>query len=204
MFINLEELSTPQVYFTMTQTILPRPIAWILSEHKNGDYNLAPFSYFNAVSSDPPLVMVSIGLQDDGTKKDTLANVMERPEFVVHIASCEHLPALNLSSATLPPGESEVTRGNLETEAFADYALPRLKAAKIALMCSVYTIQEIGNDSQTLLFGRIRNIYVQDTCTRVNAKGRLEILPDKIRPLSRLGANQYSTFGEVLFAKRPA
>ena len=204
MIINLEELSTPQVYFTMTQTILPRPIAWILSENRAGDYNLAPFSYFNAVSSDPPLVMVSIGLQDDGTKKDTLANVMDRPEFVVHIASCEHLPDLNLSSATLPPGESEVTRGNLETEAFPGGRLPRLKAAKIALMCTVHTVQKIGNNHQTLLFGKIRNIYVQDGCAEVNAKGRLEILPDKVRPLSRLGANQYSTFGEVLFAKRPA
>ena len=78
MLINLKELSTPQVYFTMTQTVLPRPVAWILSENENESYNLAPFSYFNAVCSDPPLIMVSIGLQDDGRDKDTLVRYSPR------------------------------------------------------------------------------------------------------------------------------
>ena len=204
MLINLKELSTPQVYFTMTQTVLPRPVAWILSENPDGDYNLAPFSYFNAVCSDPPLIMVSIGLQDDGRPKDTLANVRERPNFIVHIASCDHLADLNLSSATLPPGESEITAGNLETVAVEGHHLPRLTQSKIAFMCSVYRIDEIGNNGQSLLFGEISDVYVADECTEINEKGRLKIKAEAIQPLSRLGANQYATFGEVIFARRPA
>lgn len=204
MLINLKELSNPQVYFTMTQTVLPRPVAWVLSENENNSYNLAPFSYFNAVNTDPPLIMFSIGLQDDGTLKDTLVNVMKRPEFVVHIASVDQLSDLNLSSATLPPGESEVTAGNLETVKVEGHDLPRLVNSKVAFMCKVYKIDEIGNIGQRLVFGEISEIYVDDECTEINEKGRIKIKPETIKPLSRLGASQYASFGEVLFAKRPA
>ena len=100
MQIKLEELSTPQVYFTMIQSLLPRPIAWLLTENDNGSYNLAPFSYFNAVCSDPPLAIVSIGKQEDGRDKDSIRNIRERHEFVIHIASSDQLAALNQSSAT--------------------------------------------------------------------------------------------------------
>ena len=147
--------------------------------------------------------MVSIGLQDNGRNKDTLANLLERPDFVIHIASCSQLPDLNLSSATLPPGESEVTAGNLATIEVKGFHLPRLADSKLAFMCSVYQIQQIGNNQQSLVFGQISNIYVDDDCTEINENGRFKILADKIEPLSRLGASQYATFGEVLVAKRP-
>jgi flavin reductase (DIM6/NTAB) family NADH-FMN oxidoreductase RutF len=204
MLIDLEQLSTPQVYFTMTQAVMPRPVAWVLSENKNGSYNLAPFSYFNAVSSDPPLVIISIGLQDDGTLKDTLANVMDRPELVIHIASCDQLPDLNLSSATLPPGESEVAAGNLETTAVEDFHLPRLTQSKIAFMSRIHKIEKIGNNNQHIVFAEIRKIYVADEATEINEKGRLQIKADVVEPLARLGASQYASFGEILVAKRPA
>ena len=204
MLIDLQELSTPQVYFTMTQTIVPRPVAWVLSENENSSYNLAPFSYFNAVCSDPPLIMFSVGLQEDGSLKDTLANLMERPEFVVHIASCEQLGDLNQSSATLPPGVSEVTAGNLEVSEVEGYRIPRLTDCKVALMCTVYKIDKIGNNNQHLVFGEISKIHVDDNCTEINEKGRLQIKADAIQPLSRLGASQYASFGEVLSARRPS
>ncbi|MET0093908.1 MAG: flavin reductase, partial [Sedimenticola sp.] len=75
MNIDLSEMPPGQVYFTMTQALIPRPIAWVLSENADGGHNLAPFSYFSAVSSEPPLVMLSIGRRPDGTPKDTAANI---------------------------------------------------------------------------------------------------------------------------------
>jgi flavin reductase (DIM6/NTAB) family NADH-FMN oxidoreductase RutF len=162
----------------MTQTVLPRPIAWLLTENDDAGYNLAPFSYFNAVCSDPPLVMVSIGKQDDGRDKDSIRNIRERHEFVIHIASCEQLAELNQSSATLPPGDSEV-------EARHD-------------------IQMIGSKKQqSLLFAEIKEIYVDDACAEINDNGRLKIHADRVQPLSRLGASEYASFGEVLIARRP-
>ena len=204
MLIDLDQLSSAQVYFTMTQTVLPRPIAWVLTENQNNTYNLAPFSYFNAVCSDPPLIMISIGRKDNGQPKDTLANLRDRPDFVVHIASCSQLAELNQSSATLPYGDSEVIAGNLQTTAVAGYHLPRLAECKIAFMCRIHSIQEIGNNLQSLVLGQVSKIFVEDECTQFSESGRLTIDPQTIKPLSRLGASRYSSFGETLTAKRPA
>jgi flavin reductase (DIM6/NTAB) family NADH-FMN oxidoreductase RutF len=205
MQIKLEELPTPQVYFTMTQTMLPRPIAWLLTENDDAGYNLAPFSYFNAVCSNPPLAIVSIGKQDDGRDKDSIRNIRERHEFVIHIASCDQLAALNQSSATLPPGESEVEASNLELTKVPGFRMPRLSDCKIAYFCERHDIQMIGSKKQqSLLFAEIKEIYVDDHCAEINDQGRLKIHADKIQPLSRLGASEYASFGEVLFAKRPA
>ncbi len=205
MLINLSELQTPNVYFTMTQTVLPRPIAWVLSENQDGSLNLAPFSYFNAVCSDPPLVMISVGLQDDGTFKDTLRNALERPELVIHIASCEQLADLNLSSATLPPGVSEIKEGNLELTGVDQFRLPRLTGCKVAFMSHVHKIEQIGtHNQQHLIFAEIDSVYVSDECVQHDHKNRLSILADQIQPLSRLGANAYASFGEVITANRPS
>ncbi|MDH3219794.1 MAG: flavin reductase family protein [Gammaproteobacteria bacterium] len=204
MQIKLEELPTPQVYFTMTQCVLPRPIAWLLTENDNEGYNLAPFSYFNAVCSDPPLVIVSIGKQDDGRDKDSIRNIRERHEFVIHIASCDQLAELNQSSATLPPGQSEVEASNLELIRVKGFRMPRLSDCKIAFFCERHDIQMIGSKKQqSLLFAEIKEIYIADDCAEINAQGRIKIHADRVQPLSRLGAGEYSTFGEVMFAKRP-
>jgi flavin reductase (DIM6/NTAB) family NADH-FMN oxidoreductase RutF len=204
MQIKLDELSDMQTYFAMTQTIMPRPIAWVLSENADSSMNLAPFSYFNAVCTDPPLVVVSINLQDDGSEKDTLRNIRERSQFVIHIASDNQLDVLNQSSATLPPGDSEVVASNLTTTSVDGYHMPRLSDCKIALMCERHQTQPIGNKGQTLLFGEVKEIYLDDDCANVSDKGRLKVMAEKINPLARLGAGEYATFGEILIATRPS
>ncbi len=205
MQIKLDELPTQQVYFTMTQTVLPRPIAWLLSENDDGGYNLAPYSYFNAVCSDPPLVVVSIGKQQDGSDKDSIRNVRERSEFVIHIASCSQLEALNQSSATLPPGESEVEASNLELTQVRGFRMPRLTDCKIALFCERHDIQMIGtNKQQSLLFAEVKEIYVADDCAETLDNGRLKVHADRVEPLSRLGASEYSSFGQIRRVQRPA
>ena len=204
MQIKLSELPAPQVYFTMTQTVLPRPVAWLLSENKDGGYNLAPFSYFNAVCSDPPLVIVSIGKRDDGSDKDSIRNIREREQFVIHIASDDQLQPLNQSSASLPPGESEVEANGLELTKVKGFRMPRLSDCKIAFFCVRHNIQMIGSKKQqALLFAEVREIYLADDCAEINDKGRLKVHADRVRPLSRLGASEYANFGEVMFAKRP-
>jgi flavin reductase (DIM6/NTAB) family NADH-FMN oxidoreductase RutF len=203
MQIKLGGLSVSQTYFTMTQTIMPRPIAWVLSENEDASLNLAPFSYFNAVCTDPPLVMVSINLQDDGSEKDTLRNIRERSQFVIHIASSDQLDVLNQSSATLAPGESEVNASGLATTVFQGYHMPRLNDCKIALMCERNQTQPIGNKGQTLLFAEVKEIYLADDCAEVNEKGRLKVYADKVQPLARLGGGEYASFGEILKATRP-
>ena len=120
MYVNLDALSPNQVYFSIIQTLIPRPIAWVLSENADGGFNLAPFSYFNAVCSDPPLVMLSIGRKPDGSPKDTRVNIEQRERFVIHIAHRELAKQVTESSATLDYGDSEVARLGLETVPFED------------------------------------------------------------------------------------
>lgn len=204
MQIKLDDLTTPQVYFAMTQSVLPRPIAWLLTENGDASYNLAPFSYFNAVCSDPPLLIVSIGKRDDGSDKDSIRNIREREAFVIHIASCDQLAPLNQSSASLPPGESEVAADNLELTKVKGFRMPRLADCKLAFFCERHDIQMIGSKKQqSLLFAEVKEIYVADDCVETTDQGRLKIHADRIQPLSRLGASQYASFGEILSARRP-
>lgn len=95
MDINLDDLSSTEVYYTMTETLVPRPIAWVLSENLSGSYNLAPFSYFTAVCSNPPLIMISVGKKPDGSPKDTgvVSTVNCRSQRVEKRAYARHTSA---------------------------------------------------------------------------------------------------------------
>ncbi len=204
MIIDFSELSPQQAYFNLIQTVIPRPIAWVLSENENADFNLAPFSFFNTVCSDPPLILVSIGRKPDGSDKDTKINIEERPDFVIHLVDEDSLDAMNESSATLPYGESEVDRANLETTPFEGFRLPRLKCAKVAFACTRYQVIQLGNTPQNLILGQVQRIYLDNSVVGEDHKGRMKILTDRIRPVGRMGASEYISFGEIISKSRPA
>ena len=138
MWIPFGTLHPDQVYFTLTQALVPRPIAWVLSENADGGLNLAPFSYFTAISSDPPLLLISTSRKPSGEPKDTRVNIEARDDFVVMIPHRELLEAMNASSATLPAGVSEVERLGLDTVPFEGSRLPRLAGCRLAFACRRY------------------------------------------------------------------
>ncbi len=203
MIIDLSTLSAGHVYGTLIQTVVPRPVAWVLSENANGRLNLAPFSYFNAVCSDPPLVMLSVGHKPDGSEKDTRVNIRERAHFVIHIAHRELAEILTQSSASLPAGESELERLGLATVDFPGSALPRLADCRIAFACRRYDIRELGPGRQALILGQVNHVYVDDTVATVDEHGRVHLAADRVDPIGRLGGSQYVTFGEILDIPRP-
>ncbi len=204
MDIELSQLKPEQVYFTMIQTLVPRPIAWVLSENSDSGLNLAPFSYFNAICSNPPLVMLSIGKKPDGSDKDTLVNIRDRKDYVIHIPHREMLEPMNQSSATLPAGVSEVTQLGLETVPMTGSRIPRLRDCRIAYACQCYEIQAVGNLPQALVIGEVTSIYIDDTIISQDNKGRLKVNADLLDPLGRLGGGEYVSFGSILKAGRPA
>lgn len=203
MILDLSALKPAQVYFHMIQTLVPRPIAWVLSEIEADKYNLAPFSYFNAVCSNPPLIMLSVGKKPDGSFKDTRVNIEQRKDFVVHIAHREVLEDLNQSSATLDADISELDQLGIETTAFEGSRLPRIKACKIACACECYQIHELGSTPQSVIYGRVNHIYIDDDITSTSEKGRLTVHADKLEPIARLGADEYMGFGDVIRLARP-
>ncbi|WP_372831777.1 flavin reductase family protein [Pontibacterium sp.] len=198
MIINLAELSPNKVYHTMTQTVVPRPVAWVLSEHENGKFNLAPFSYFNAVCSNPPVVMLSIGRKPDGSDKDTFRNIVERKRFVIHLAHPELAPQVTKSAKVLPDGESELELVDMDTVAFDGFELPRLKDARLAFACELYKLDTIGENDQNLVFGKLLRIWLDDEVVAEDDKGRMKVLADRLNPLARLGGNEYVTAGNIL------
>ena len=173
------------------------------SENEDAGYNLAPFSYFTAVSSKPPLIMVSVGKKPDGSPKDTSVNIEARRDFVVHIASREMMVQVNDSSASHPAGFSEVEYLGLDLAELEGSRPPRLALCRLAMASDLYEIQEIGEVPQALIFGKVKSIYVDDASGEKDAKGRYKIHADRLDPLARLGTGEYQGFGEVIPLGRP-
>ena len=214
MQIDLHSLSSDQRYHLLTQVIVPRPIAWVLTDNgrppgeqtsaqPHGLYNLAPFSWFNSISSDPALVMLSIGDKPSGEVKDTRRNILQSKYCVIHIPSVEHAAAVTDSAASLPHGESEIDRLNLSLVKQEGWPLPRLALCKVALACEFYAYQEIGTDKQGLIFCEVKKIHIDDSAVQQSEKRRIKVDAQVLNPLARLGANEYATFGQVFRLDRP-
>lgn len=202
MELDFSTLSPNQIYHTMIQSIVPRPIAWVLSQNDSGNYNLAPFSYFTAVSSDPPLLMFSIGKKLDNSQKDTLKNISARKHCVIHISDKNLAQSVALSAASLPYGTSEIEHAGLTTIEFDDFLLPRVKQAKIAFGCSLFEIKEIGNKPMALVFAEIQKAYVCDDIIQQN-ESRSIIDAEKLKPLARLGGDDYASISTPFMIERP-
>jgi len=202
MIIEYDPSRSNAFYFAMIQTIIPRPIAWVLSKNPNGSHNVAPFSFFNGVTSEPPIIMISVGWKDDATRKDTWVNIEERNDFVVHIAPVEQATFVVATSVTLPLDQSEIDYAHLTTIPVEGMPLPRLEGPKVAFFCQKYKIIEVGTEQQGLILGEIKKIWIDDSA--VSKKGdRVRIDPKVINPLARLGGKEYSQLGDIFSVDRP-
>lgn len=192
------EHSPAENYFFMTQTILPRPIAWVLTENTEpSSYNLAPFSFFNAVAGQPPLVVFSAGVKRNGEKKDTWANAERTGRFVIHIPHRTQAQAVTDTAQPFDFGVSELPVANQTLVEWPGVPLPRLREARVAFYCTLERIVELPPKPFGLIFGEIQSGFVADELVSATSP-RLVIDPKKLDPLSRLGGDGYATLGEVL------
>jgi flavin reductase (DIM6/NTAB) family NADH-FMN oxidoreductase RutF len=203
MNLNFSDFSANQRYHLMTQTIIPRPIAWVLTDSSNGSFNLAPFSYFTAVSSEPPILMLSVGKKPNGDNKDTLVNIINNEKMVIHIASEEHANLVTQTAQTLPHGNSELTHNKIITTEFYNFPLPRLVQCDIAYGCELYEIKELGDVPQNLIFVEVKQVYINDKVADIDEKQRIKVYADRIKPLARLGGGEYATIEETFSLARP-
>lgn len=167
-------------YRLLTNLVVPRPIAWVTTLHESGVVNLAPFSFFNAVSSDPLQVMVSVGARDDGSRKDTAVNIIRTGEFVVNLVTEELLPAMNLSAAEFPPGISELEAAGLRSAPSLLIATPRLAESAASLECVLRQQVPVGDN--IMFIGEVVMFHVADGLvdSRLRVSG--------LAPMGRMGS----------------
>lgn len=202
MHVEMSSLTAVQAYATMTQTIVPRPVAWILTSNETGNYNLAPYSYFNGVSSDPPMVMISSGMKPDGSLKDTRYNLESNGECVIHIAHREMAKPMTESAATLPRNTSEISELELALADMPGSELPRLAQCRLAYAATLRDTKLIGN--QWLAFLELTSLYLDESVVGKDAKGRMKVMAQALDPIGRLGGGEYVAAGDIIDIKRPA
>ena len=214
MLISFADWSETEAYLAFSQLIVPRPVAWVLTG--NGPpqpaeapqseglplsgaarWNLAPFSYFNGVTSAPPMLMFSVGDGMAGRLKDTHRNLRRDPHCVVHIARSTQAQAVQDTAAELPWGVSEVESAGLALAEW-DWPLPRVAEAPVAMGCVAMQFTPIGDTAQTLIFLRIERVWVQDDIASFDANGRLVIDIAAYDPLARVGRGGYASLGPVV------
>ncbi len=182
-------------------SIIPRPIAFVTTQDENGVTNLAPFSFFNGVSSNPPCLVFSVARKDDGSKKDTLLNIEKTGEFVVNSSDESILHQINAASEEFPYGVSEFEKVGLTPLSSLWVKPPRVLEAAIQMECRLEKAVEIGGaeaGSSTLVIGRILGIHVSE---RILEAGKISYT--KLKPVARLGGREWLKGGEVFSLNRP-
>jgi len=182
--------------------VVPRPIGWISSISASGHVNLAPYSFFNGVSGEPPMVMFGANGNTDERTKDSLANVEETGEFVCNMATWDLRDQMNASSASVDADVDEFDLAGLETQPSKLVKPPRVKAAPIHMECVYYKTLDMPSDvpgvRNALVTGQVVGIHINDEFL---VDGIIDI--ERIMPLARMGYKDYTRVEKIFAMERP-
>ena len=194
MLFNLDkDKAINESYKLMAQTIIPRPIAWVVTEDE-GIVNIAPFSYFIGLSSDPATVLISVGHKPDGSPKDTLANICKHQKCTICMVQENDLEKMHFSSKGLDKTLSEAEMFSIETETLTEGYPPMIKGVPCAYVCELNQEIDLGGGTTIPLVLNVKQIFVNDEV--ITDKERLTISFD---PVARIGKS-YAFLGEEIDA----
>ena len=193
-------LSGRERYQLLTSLVVPRPIAWISTRSAEGRRNLAPFSYFAAVSATPFLVSVSIGSRG-AVEKDTLRNIRQTGAFCINLATEPQLVQMNETAGEWGPEVDEFERAGLESAQADAVDAPYVPSAPAVLECRVFKIVELEGSPNTLVIGETLRIRLADEIPL--APGTLFADSAALRPLARLWGDLYAPLGDTPALARP-
>ncbi len=204
MRFDASQISAKDAYALLISAVVPRPIAFVTTVDGQGVVNLAPFSFFTAVSSRPPLLALSIGQRNwQGAlqPKDTLANIQANGELVVHIAPVALAEAVNGAAAELPPGVSELQHCGLTALPSVHVRPPRIRECPVQMEAKLSQIVWVGTPAtQALVLVEVLCFHVDDAIWSDHLQG---IDPLVLDPLSRLGGKAFGTTGRAIELPRP-
>lgn len=199
--VDPKEKAVGSIYKLLIGGILPRPIAVVSSWSKKGDENLAPFSFFNGVCSNPPCIMISIARRPNGQKKDTLINIEETGEFVVNSASSWMLEKVVHTGASYPYGVNELEMAGLTSIPSKKVRPARVRESAFQMECRLHSSLEIGDGSagsSTIIVGEVILFHINED---IYQDGKINI--DNYQPCARLGGATYSRVGETVIIPIP-
>ncbi|WP_345771994.1 flavin reductase family protein [Geodermatophilus sabuli] len=177
-------------YRVLNSVVVPRPIAWVCSRSADGVVNLAPHSFYTVACVDPPVVQfTSVG------RKDSLRNVEATGEFTVSLTPESLFEQVNATGTEFPPGTSEAEQCGVELEDSERVGVPRVAGSPVAVECTLHSTLRLGDS--TVVFGRVQVISVWERAVR-DGRPRIE----ELRPLARLGGNEWTTIGEIKQIRR--
>jgi flavin reductase (DIM6/NTAB) family NADH-FMN oxidoreductase RutF len=181
--IDSRDIPPGKAFGLLKASVVPRPIAWTSTVSPAGVHNLAPFSFFTVVSSDPAMVLLSLEAHDSGRLKDTAFNIAATREFVVNIASSEHARAVETTSTPFAPGVDEIAHVGLTPVPCLHVRAPRIAEASISLECRLHSVVAPGSDQ--LIIGEVLAFHIAPHV--VGADGRIEV--ERLDPLARTAAD---------------
>jgi flavin reductase (DIM6/NTAB) family NADH-FMN oxidoreductase RutF len=188
--VGPEDWQEREFYQLMTALVIPRPVGWISTMSPGGHRNLAPYSYFNLMGSDP--FYVAFGSHNE---KNTVSNLREVPEFVANIVSMHLLEKMNFTSTDFPTGEDEFSWAGLTPAPSAKVRPSRVGEAKAHLECKV--VQIVDDENTHIVLGRIVHAHVDPSVWR---DGRVD--PKLLDPVCRLSGSSYASLGEIVNVPR--
>jgi flavin reductase (DIM6/NTAB) family NADH-FMN oxidoreductase RutF len=172
-----------RAYAMLASLVTPRPIAWVTSMSPDGLVNAAPFSFFNVLGSQPPIVGFCPGDRADGIPKDTARNVRLTHEFVVNLVDEAHAEAMNRTAASLPYGEDELKAGGVETEPSSVVRPPRIAGSPASFECVEWGTLQIGDNR--LIIGLVKRLHIRDEL--IDAQN-LRVHSDKLHLIGRMAS----------------
>lgn len=200
-YLDPKDLTQRENYKLLIGSIIPRPVAVVSTQSADGIVNIAPFSFFNIVSSEP--VILSLAIQrKEGELKDTARNLLATKEAVVHILDQTNVQEANKTAALLPTDQSELTVSGFTTTTSKMIAVPGLKEASVRLETILHQHVPIKKDQQTTADLLLLEVVGYQIAEDVYQDGKID--PRALQAVSRLAGNSYATIGEIFDIKRPS
>tara|TARA_X000000368_G_scaffold366379_1_gene313149 strand:+ start:210 stop:809 length:600 start_codon:yes stop_codon:yes gene_type:complete len=179
--------------------VSPRPIGWISTIDKEKNVNLAPYSFFNAIADNPPMIMFSItGQKKNISSKDTLQNIIETKCFVVNVVSKDLLNQMNQTSGNYPKNTDEFILAKLEKTNCVHIDVPRVKKSPASLECTLYKILKLPGFSNNMVIGKVVGVHINENILK---NGIFDILA--YDPIARLGYKDYTYVSSKFELERP-
>jgi flavin reductase (DIM6/NTAB) family NADH-FMN oxidoreductase RutF len=200
MLFDFAALNGLETYKLLAACIVPRPIAWVVTQSEDGTPNAAPYSFFNVLSGDPPLIAIGVGARLPPTLKDTGENIHRSGQFVVCLVNNDQAAAMNITAIDFPPGVDELAEAGLHTAPSTKVKPPRIAGSPVAMECEHFSTMDV-TPGRAIIFGRVLAMHIADDA--VMNPTRCYIDTAKLDLIGRMGgASGYTRTRDAFEIKR--